>query len=283
MKTSLECLPCFVRQALESTQLVSNDSALQERVSRSVLKTLAEADLQQPPPVLGAEIHRIIREITGEADPFQALKLHFNQFVEGLLPRLRELIDQAEDPLETGIRLAAAGNVIDFGVRTDLTEEDIWRSIQWSLTADLDHELLDCFRQELQSARSILYLGDNAGEIHCDRLLIELLDPARVTLAVRARPVINDATRQDAESAGLTALVRVIDNGSDIPGTHLPSCSPEFCREFEAADLILAKGQGNFETLNDTHRRVFFLFKAKCPVSAKSSGCALGDLVFIHN
>lgn len=283
MKTCLECLPCFVRQALESTQLVSNDSALQERVLRSVLAVLAQVDLQQPPPVLGAEIHRIIREVTGEDDPFQALKLHFNQFVEGLLPRLRGLIEEAADPLETGIRLAAAGNVIDFGVRTDLTEEDIWHSIQWSLAAPMDRELLERFRLEVQGARSILYLGDNAGEILCDRLLIEILNPAKVTLAVRARPVINDATHQDAESAGLTDLVRVINNGSDIPGTHLARCSPEFCREFEAADLVIAKGQGNFETLNDTHRRVYFLFKAKCPVIAKSAGCTLGDLVFFHN
>ncbi len=283
MKTYLDCIPCFVRQTLESTRLISEDPALQERVLRSVLQIIAQMDLQQSPPAMGAEIHRIIRQASGEEDPYREIKQQFNQFLIDLLPRLRDLLAQAEDPFETAIRLAAAGNVIDFGVYADLKVEDVWRAVEWGLAADLDLEMLEALRAEVPQARSILYLADNAGEIICDRLLIELLPLEKVTLVVRASPVINDVTRQDAEAAGLTEMVRVMDNGSDAPGTILHQCSSVFRREFETADLVIAKGQGNYESLNDTARRVYFIFKAKCPVAARSASCSVGDLVLTRS
>ena len=139
------------------------------------------------------------------------------------------------------------------------------------------------FDNAVANAQRILYLTDNAGEIVFDRLLIEQLEPAQVTVAVRGRPIINDATLADARAVGLHELVEIIDNGSDAPGTLLDDCSQEFKRRFRAADLIIAKGQGNYETLSQERRNIYFLFKAKCSVIAEHAGVALGTHVLLRH
>ncbi len=136
-------------------------------------------------------------------------------------------------------------------------------------------------RKRVDEAEKILYLADNAGEIAFDRLLIELMPTDKVILVVKGSPVINDATREDAEMVGLTELVNIIDNGSDAPGTILSDCSKEFIEYYNDADLIIAKGQGNYESLNDRTENIFFLLKAKCPVIARDIGCYIGDLILI--
>jgi len=279
MRTYLDCIPCFLRQALGAARLVSDDPDLHQRVLRSVLFAVARMDLGQAPPAMAREIHQIIRSASGDEDPYRGVKASSNRLVLGLLPQLRHRVASSSDPLQTAIRLAIAGNVIDYGVRSDLTEEHVRRSIDWSLGARLDTETLEALRSEIGSAGSILYLADNAGEIVCDRLLIELLPLERVVLAVKGSPVINDATLADAVAAGLTELVQVVDNGSDVPGTILSLCSEAFRRSFSEADLVIAKGQGNYETLNDADRRVYLLFKAKCPVIARDVGHEVGELV----
>jgi len=163
-----------------------------------------------------------------------------------------------------------------------VTVQDVRRSISEALGAP-PFPAQNEFRQAVAGARSILYLADNAGEIVFDRLLIEQLSPARVTLAVRRRPVINDATMADARSAGLHEIVEIVANGSDAPGTILEDCSQKFVRRFGAADLILAKGQGNFETLSDDPRNIFFLFKAKCLVIAAHAGQPVGSYVLARS
>jgi uncharacterized protein with ATP-grasp and redox domains len=132
------------------------------------------------------------------------------------------------------------------------------------------------------AARSILYLADNAGEIVFDRLLIERLPAGRVTVVVRGAPVINDATRADAQVAGLDRIAEIIDNGSDAPGTVLEDCSAQFRERFESADVIIAKGQGNFETLSAAGANICFLLKIKCPVLATHTGIELGTQALIH-
>jgi len=165
------------------------------------------------------------------------------------------------------VRLAIAGNMMDMGVNGNLTETDVRQTMKQALTAPFFGEL-DKFRQAVADAQSILYLADNAGEIAFDQLLIEQLLPKPITLVVRGAPIINDVTLIDAQTVGLDQMVEVIDNGSDAPGTILNDCSPEFRRRFAEADLIIAKGQGNFETLSNEAGNIFFLFKVKCAVIA---------------
>lgn len=282
MRTSLDCISCFVRQALDAARMVSTDPAVHERIVREVLRWAGEMELDEPPPVLGQRIHRRLREITGVEDPYRAAKDHQNRMAMDLMPDMKSEVVSAEDPLMAAARLATAGNVIDMGVNGKVTESDVRQALHQALAEPLDGEWSD-FRQAAAQARSILYLADNAGEIIFDRLLIEQLSPERITLAVRGAPVINDATMADARAVGLHEIVEVIDNGSDAPGTILEDCNQDFTRRFAEADLILAKGQGNFETLNDEPRDIFFLFRAKCPVIAAHIGLPVGTHVLARS
>ena len=282
MKTTLDCIPCFVRQALEAARMVSDETAVHERIVREVLRWTSEMDLTQSPPVLAQRIHRRLREIAGSTDPYLEEKAHFNRMALDLMPDLRAEIKSAQDRLAMAVRLAIAGNVIDLGANGNITESDVRRDVQQALEEPFSGNW-DEFSRAVARSRSILYLADNAGEIVFDGLLIEQLSPDRVTLVVRGGPVINDATLADARAAGLDGVVDVIDNGSDAPGTILEDGSPDFRRRFARADLIIAKGQGNFETLSDRAENIFFLLKAKCPVIASHVGLPVGTHVLARS
>ena len=278
MHTPLECIPCLARQALEAARFVTDDPAVHERVLREVLPWAAEMNLAQCPPAIAQRMHRRLRQFTGVDDPYRAVKDRFNRMALDMLPDLSARVRQAADPLGTALRLAIAGNVIDLGVNGGLTEDEARRALAGALDEPF-HGDVEGFRQAAEAANDILYLADNAGEIVFDRLLIEQLRAERVTVVVRGGPILNDATMADAEAAGLCGLVETIDNGSDAPGTILSDCSEDFRRRFAEADLIIAKGQGNFETLSDETANIYFLFKAKCPVIADHVGLPVGTHV----
>jgi len=279
MRIFLDCIPCFVRQALDSARLATDDEQIHEKVVREVLRLAADLDMSQSPPAIGQKIHQLIRKLIDNTDPYRELKQRFNRLALRMCAELEERVRTSEAPLETAIRLAMAGNIIDLGVKTSIKESDIERIIRDSLTADFDNQQIEGFRNAVSRAEKILYLADNAGEIVFDRLLIEQLPAEKVTVAVKGAPVINDATIEDAKFAGLTEMVEVIDNGSDAPGTILETCSQTFRDRFEDADLIVAKGQGNYETLSDVDKNIFFILKAKCPVIARDLGCEVGEMI----
>lgn len=280
MRTHLECIPCFVRQAIDSARRVTDSPAVHEQLLREVLAVAAEMPFDQPPPVMGQLIHRRIRELTGLADPYLAAKRQANEFALRLYPDLKRRIERAGDSFGLAVMLAMAGNIVDLGVKSQLSDEEVHAAIAAALETVPDCAAIDDLRQAVATAQDILYLADNAGEIVFDRLLIERLPTEKVTLAVKGAPIINDALRADAEAAGLTRLVEVIDNGSDVPGTVLNACSASFRGRFDAADLVIAKGQGNYETLGERSRgNVFFLLKVKCGVIARDTGCDLGQMV----
>ncbi len=280
MKTYIDCIPCLVQQSLSAVRLARADEVVQERALREILIKISNMDMHSSPPEMGAEIHRLIRQQTGQNDPYLDLKHQYNCFAMDAYPRLKRIISDSPSPLETAVRLAIAGNIIDFGANLNINQTVVDQTIEQSLTEPLFGDI-DEFSRAVSGADNILYLADNTGEIVFDRLLIEALGPDRITLAVRGGPVINDATMDDARFCGLTDLVNVIDNGTDIPGTVLNACSQAFVRAFADADLVVAKGQGNYETLSETtdHSNIFFLFKTKCPVAARDIGCEVGRLV----
>jgi len=282
VKTSLDCIPCFVRQALEAARFATDDPAIHERIVRHVLRAAADMDLGQCPPVVGQKIHRTLREITHVDDPYRDVKDRFNRMALDMLPELAMKVRQAADPLAMALRLAIAGNVIDFGVNGSITEDDVRQAVAYALNEPL-HGNVDAFREAIGEAQDILYLTDNAGEIVFDRLLIERLPIERVTAVVRGGAIINDATMADAEAVGLCELVKLIDNGSDAPGTILSDCSEDFRQRFVEADLIIAKGQGNFESLSDEAADIFFLFKVKCPVIAAHVALQVGTHILIRS
>jgi len=278
MRTLLDCVPCIVRQALDAVRRTTADVQAQTRVLRQTLRHLAAADYASSPPALAQVVHRAIRELTHGADAYRDMKDASNSLALEILPALRERVRTSAAPLETAIRLAIAGNVIDAAITQHPDRDHVLAAVEHALAAPLDADV-DTFRAAIARARTILYLADNAGEIVLDRLLVEQLPAAKVTVAVRGTPVINDATMADARVAGLTEIVEVIDNGSDAPGTILEDCSDLFRERFGNADLIIAKGQGNYETLSSSRGNVFFVLKAKCPVIAAHLGCRVGDLI----
>ena len=278
MKTHLDCIPCFARQALDAVAEAVADPARRETFLRRLLRDIAEGDWSGTPPDIAQRLHRSIRRELGDPDPYRAVKTRMNQMAARLLPAMRARIAAHPDPREAAVRVAIGGNLLDVGAKTQIAAEDLPAHLESIWAQPLRGDVPALFAAA-ERARSILYLADNAGEIFFDRLLIERLPAGKTEVCVRGSPVLNDATREDAAAAGIPDLALVLDNGSDAPGTLLDDCSPEFRARFACADLILAKGQGNYETLSDTPRPVFFLFTVKCPLVAARVGEPVGSLV----
>ncbi|MFC1761965.1 DUF89 domain-containing protein [Planctomycetota bacterium] len=279
MNATLDCLPCFIRQTLDAVRMATDDKKMQNQVLRQVLYEACVIDLDRSPPLVCQQLLELVGKLTGETDPYAQEKVRCNQTVLDMVDMLREQVATATDPLAKAVRLAIAGNVIDFGIYGSISSGDIQAAIRNCLSVDMHDEAFDDFRNAIKTAGTVLYLADNAGEIVLDRLLIETMDHPGVTVAVRGGPILNDATLIDAEAVRLRDVTCVIDNGSRAPGTVLEECSSEFCRIFQDADLIIAKGQGNYESLHDVDKDIFFLLKAKCVLVARSLGCEVGDMV----
>ena len=282
MKTYLDCIPCFLHQALDTVRLVSDDPELHEQVVREVLLWIQDMDFNRPPPLMGREIQQVVKDLSKNPDPYQQIKVQCNEYILGIYPELKEMVDTSPDPFETAVRMAIAGNIIDFGAERNVVLERVHHVVQDSLNVSMSEVVMADLKRSIEQASHILYLADNTGEIVFDRLLLERMPRARMTFVVKGGPVLNDATREDAEFAGITDLVRVIDNGTDIPGTMLSACSDEFLKEFARADLVIAKGQGNFETLDEEDKLIFFLLKVKCRVVADDLHCDIGSAV-VHS
>lgn len=280
MQTVLDCIPCFMRQALHSARLITDDPTVHEQVMRKTLELAATMDLRQCPPAMAQKIHRFIREITGQPDPYRDLKQYHNQFGLALYHKWKPAVLESNDPVESAIKLAIAGNIIDLGVKSQIADAEIEATIENAYSSPLDKHILEQFKKQVNQAQKILYLPDNAGEIAFDRLLIEMLPTEKITLAIKGSPAINDATKDDAQSVGLTRIVNVIDNGSDGPGTLLHDCSATFLEHFNTADLVISKGQGNYESLSDVDKNIFFILKAKCSVIADHLNCQIGEIIF---
>lgn len=279
VRTVLDCIPCFLTQALRAARVATDDESAHERVLRRVLVLESEMDFASTPPEMAAQIHEIVRDETGDPDPFRPVKQRFTRFALGLLPQLSERVASARDPFEAALRVAIAGNIIDFGLRQAPDEAVVLETIEDALERPLAIDDVASLRAAAERARTILYLADNAGEVVLDRLLLERLPVDRVTVVVRGGPVINDAVMADADDAGLTSRFHVIDSGDAMPGTVLSRCSRDFQQRFASAELVISKGQGNFETLSDVDREIYHLFKVKCPIAALDVGCAVGEIV----
>ncbi|MDX9833755.1 MAG: ARMT1-like domain-containing protein [Desulfobulbus sp.] len=262
MRTTVDCLPCFLRQALITARRSSADPARQWQLVGEVGALFATFDPQLSPPENAVHCYRLIAARTGVADPFAAEKAESHHFARSLEGRTRERIRSTADPLHTAIQFAISANVLDYGAQHLLDRDEALTSSRQPLT--LDHSM--ALSARLVPGADILYLTDNCGEIVFDRLVVEqlLARGYHVSVAVRSQPIINDATREDAVACGLDQLCEVIDSGSDAPGTPLTLCSSAFRARFAAADCVLAKGMGNFESLSGTPGPIFFLLVVKC-------------------
>ena len=286
MNTYLDCMPCFLRQALGAVRRATNDESIHRHVVNEVAELIPKIPLHTTPPEIAQQVYRIIAEITGNNDPYRRAKQESNKLLLSLYPHFRDVVQSSADPLLTACKLAIAANSIDFAPQVEPNNPISLLEAAPRLPLAIDHYQL--FRASLQKATQILYLGDNAGEIVLDRLLIEqlrLVSEFDITFAVREQPVINDATREDAEAIGLHEITEVITNGSDAPATILSQCSPRMLDAYHSADLIISKGQGNYESLNEERANIFFLLRAKCEVVATPLNVRSGDALLLgkHN
>ena len=278
MKTYLDCIPCFFEQALSAARKAGANEVQQKKILDEISSAIPKISYSLSPPYMSRIVYGTIRKISGVKDPFKKDKIKSNKLVLKLYPQLKERIKRAKEPLKEALKLAILGNTIDFGapLAFDLEKE---------LKTDNNFPIFDYdeFKNSLKKNNEILYLGDNCGETVFDRLLIEEMGTKKVIYVVRSSPIINDATVEDANFCGLNKIARVIPSGSDVAGTPLEICSQKFLSLFNQSHFIISKGQGNFETLDDEKKSIFFLFKAKCSIVARELNCKIGDMILKYN
>ncbi|TAL39806.1 MAG: DUF89 family protein [Spirochaetes bacterium] len=286
VKMTLGCVTCSVRQIEALLEHAPIDPDAKMACMKAALAGLAAFDMNLSPPAAAAAFHAKIRDLLGDEDPYRELKRRSTQVSLELFPAMKARVDASPDPLMAALRVAIAGNIIDYGARQGAGRADILESMERALAGDADEDFARAFREDAAHAERILYVGDNAGEIVFDRLLLERLGPSRVVFAVRGGPIINDATLDDARASGLDGLVRIVTTGAALPGVDGRASSPEFLDALASADMIVFKGQGNLETVIDGEldgfakrgARMYFLLKVKCAYVAARLGKDLLDI-----
>ena len=243
---------------------------------RRLLDFLSQADYRQSPPALGREMHRMIRDVLKNPDPYKEVKEKFNTMMLDLYDDLKEMVRHADDPFDMAMRLAIAGNVIDFGPQRQL---DVMDTMQRVVHADLAIDDSPQLRRDVQDASTVLYVGDNCGEIVTDKLFIEAMNHPHVYYAVRGGPAINDATVEDAHIVGMDQLATIVTTGDDAPGAVWETASDDFKELLLTADVVIAKGQGNLEGLIEVQHTIYFLLVTKCDLIAHRVGATTGDFI----
>ena len=284
MRTCPDCLPCILKQVNNvAKEANATPAQLREMLIRSS-RMLPGLDLALSPAHNSTIALRLIPELTGVADPYEAKKRESNQQALKLLPAMEQLVAKSADRLRTAALVAATGNVIDLAIQGNKHDE-----LEGVLKSVIDEGFAvddsARFKTALDKAKNIVYLGDNAGEVVFDRELVRLLGEGgrKVVFAVHGGPILNDALMQDAVEAGLPEIVRVVSTGSDWIGLELATCSDEFRKLFLEADLVVAKGHGNYETVGEmatAPSETYFILRAKCASVAALLGVKLGQVVF---
>jgi uncharacterized protein with ATP-grasp and redox domains len=279
MRLFLDCLPCLLRQVLEAARIASADETTQTRIMDEAMRVLAGHQAFVSAPALAQAMHEIVQRHSGQADPYAQVKARDMQAALRLEPFLTGFVDAGPDRLPRALKVAATGNVMDSALYNNL---DIESCVAAELNKPFTRHDLEAFEADLPRARTVLLIGDNAGEAVFDKVLArELARTHEVVFAVRGSPIINDVTLDDARFVGIDAHARIVSTGCAAPAAILDACSDDFQTLFARADLVISKGQGNFEALSDAPRSLFFLLKAKCPKVAQELDVNVGDFVFV--
>ncbi len=275
MKLYLDCIPCFMQQALRAGRMATSDEKKIKLILDKTGEMVSTISMHATPAEIGMKVYRIVSEVTGVRDPYKHIKQQHISETKAIYPELEKIVADSVDKLLTAIRIAIAGNVIDLGVKKSF---NIVKDVKYILKQEFAVFDYNAFKSHLQKAESILFIGDNAGESVFDKILIkELRKP--VKYAVRSIPIINDVTMEDAIASGLDEVAELFDSGCKSPGIILNQSTPEFLEIFNSSDLVISKGQGNFEGLSDCNRQVFFLLKTKCPIISKHLGVEDGSII----
>lgn len=286
MEIKYECLPCLTRQLTRLAVKMTNHKKKQQDIIKHGLEVINNHYLTSSSSYVTGLIYDYVKKVTGINDPYYDEKHNFNRIAEHLIEELsiESIIKSSKSPIDTAIRLSIAGNIIDFSLGGDIDKRDVQKSIDLSLTTDIYGTTSEDFIHKVNNAQNILFIGDNSGEIVFDKQLIQLLPIHKITYVVKGGPIVNDATIDDAIAVGMDKLVNIIDSGAAIQGIELNSCSEQFIESFNNADMIIAKGQANYESLSELdNKNIFYLLRAKCPVIADDIGCKQGQFVLLNN
>lgn len=287
MQFDAHCIDCLVHRHFQLVQ-GKEDPEKADAYLRDVLQIILDAPKGVAAPWLtGAFTEAYAKYWPGE-DAYSQLKQEANDLVLGLLPQIRPMVAQAADPLAMALKFARTGNFLDFGILTpEAAHQALWEAVAQTPESRLEQPVYDVFRADLAQADALLILGDNAGEIAFDTLLVEQLHRAypdlAVTYCVRGRNTLNDATRADAAYVGMDRLARIIDNGSAISGTELAYAGPELREALDTADVILSKGSGNFECMAGCGLNVYYIFMCKCRRVSRILGVENMTGQFLHD
>lgn len=281
MKIAFECYPCMLNSVINMNRIFNIDTETTSRLLSRVMRHLSEINLAQSAPSISKYIQNIVREELGNADPYSELKREYNKLMLNLYPELEQQVFNSSTPYLTALKLAIAGNIIDFGANQEI---DIHRTIDKVLETDFAIDESLQLKEEFIEAKTVLYLGDNCGEIVADKLFIQTLfrelgKPEEFYFSVRGNPILNDVTREDAEFVGMDKLAKIIDTNDDAPGVLLENASDSYKEIYNRADLIISKGMGNFESLSERKENIYFLLIAKCKLVAGHLGVKKGDTV----
>jgi len=282
MKSYKKCIDCFYRQAKRTTDLVTDNPEIFEKIKEKIKRYLKGVSFKRAPADISTCTVKFVYKVTGCTDPYLKLKQKYNRIAKKLYPRLKKMVNACSDLVLMGLKIAAAGNIIDLGI---LPNFDIDKTLRKAIKGKFPLKNYRSFRKVLDKSRKILYILDNSGEIFFDKPLIEeLINAHKVIVSVKSGPILNDATMEDAHAAGLTKVVNVITTGNSCLGVNWRKSSRQFKEAFDDADLIFSKGQANYETLDGikTDKPIFFLMQSKCPVVAKYIDAKLGDIIFIR-
>ena len=278
MELFLDCLPCVLRGALEAAKMATDDAATHQQIMTEAIQVLNHYQSYGSAPEIARAFQRIVKARTGNPDPYAAVKQRDMETALRLLPAIQTKLLEKDDPVYWALKAAASGNVLDsaIGLTIDLSRFDVEFDTPFAVCD------IDILQKKLKTAKTMLVIGDNTGETVFDGLLLREFPTLQLTYAVRHAPVLNDATIEVAVDSGLADYARIISTGCDVPGVLLDECSEEFLTVFHSADIVIAKGQGNYETLSESPRELFFLLKSKCPVIARVLGVHVSDFVFRH-
>jgi uncharacterized protein with ATP-grasp and redox domains len=278
MRAKVGCIPCYLKHALTAVREVEKDPQKQRIILNKIAMLLPQLTFEQTPAGNSTIVIREVCRLLKEPDPFARLKKHYNKLALSLYPELKRIVNQSSDPLDTALKIAVAGNIIDLGI---LKVGNLEAETEDALNKGFAIDHREMFKKDLSCAEDILYIGDNAGETVFDRVFIEELIERgkKVIFVVRGEKVLNDATREDAIAVGINKIAEVVDNGSSWIGTELSTCSPEFRELFKRSKLIISKGQANFETLSDVDGNIYFILRAKCEEVALELGVYVRDII----
>ena len=282
MKATIDCVHCYLKQAVSCMKMAGIDEDTQHEIIYKLMDYIKDYDRADTPA--GNSTLAVLKtyEQINNDDPYKEVKKQSNDLALQLYPRLKDIIDENGDRLYKALKISVAGNVIDLGIRRSFNIEE---ELKYSMETGFAKDHYQAFAKKLEQVDEVLFLGDNSGEIVFDKILVEELVRLgkRVTYVVKEGPVLNDSTMEDALYVGMDKVARVMTTGSRFLGVSFKHISRKFADVLNNAPLVIAKGQANFESLEQekmARDRIFFLLKIKCDEVSKTAGVQMGDLAF---